>query len=290
MPELPEVEATRLKIAKVAKNQKIKEVIAMKDALVFDRNSQSEIKKALLGAVITGAERRGKYFWLKLDRKPWLVIHLGMSGSFEVDGEEAWVHRKKTSKAKTPVAASKKVKPRSRAIRLELILANGMHLVFKDPRRFGRVRLAKDPLHEPPISNLGFDPLFNFPTAKALYEILHKRKAPLKAVLLDQSVFAGVGNWIADEILYQSRLSPYRAAVSLTPKEVSTLRTKLLAIIRFAVKVSADKDHFPDTWLFHHRWSKGASKKNVMLTARGEKISYETVGGRTTAWVRDLQK
>jgi formamidopyrimidine-DNA glycosylase len=278
MPELPEVESARLKISKAANQQTIKKVTVAKDPLVFDRDSAKAISDALTNAKITGTDRRGKYFWLKLNRKPWLVIHFGMSGSA-------------TILTKTEV---EKAKPKpSRSIKLQLTLSNGTEIILKDPRRFGRIRLAKDPLHEKPISELGFDPMFNFPTAKVLHGILSKRKAPIKAVLLDQSVFSGVGNWIADEILYQSKLSPYRSATSLSQKEVTTLRSKLLSIIRFAVKVSADKDEFPNTWLFHHRWGKreGAKGKQqkAIYTSKNEKVDYGTVGGRTTAWVPAVQ-
>jgi formamidopyrimidine-DNA glycosylase len=104
-------------------------------------------------------------------------------------------------------------------------------------------------------------------------------------VLLDQSVFAGVGNWIADEVLYQSRLSPHRPAASLTRAEVARLRYRLQAIVRHAVDVRGDSDHFPRSWLFHHRWGRNAEAR----TWRSERIIHETVGGRTTAWVPTRQ-
>jgi formamidopyrimidine-DNA glycosylase len=158
--------------------------------------------------------------------------------------------------------------------------------MMTDPRRFGRIRLSTDPLNEPPISLLGFDPLFNFPKDKALYEILSRKKAPIKAVLLDQAIFAGVGNWIADEILFQARLAPGRMAKTLSVPEVARLRKSLLSIIRFAVRARADYRKFPDNWLFHHRWG----KNNDAETLHGERIIHQTIGGRTTAWVPTVQK
>jgi formamidopyrimidine-DNA glycosylase len=116
--------------------------------------------------------------------------------------------------------------------------------------------------------------------------LLGRRRAPLKAVLLDQSVFAGVGNWVADEILYQARLSPVRKASSLKREEVARLRRSLLAVVRRAVAVHADSDRFPRTWLFHTRWGRTVGA----TTARGEAIVHATVGGRTTAWVPTRQK
>jgi formamidopyrimidine-DNA glycosylase len=171
-------------------------------------------------------------------------------------------------------------------VRLLIEGENGAELALTDPRRFGRMWLADAPLLHPRIKKLGFDPLQKFPTAKELALILRKRRAPIKAVLLDQSLFAGVGNWIADEVLFQARLSPHRLAASLTGPEVARLRAKTIAIIKKAVAVHADYDRFPRTWLFHHRWGKKADAE-----AYGKKkIRHDEVGGRTTAWVPELQK
>ena len=108
---------------------------------------------------------------------------------------------------------------------------------------------------------------------------------PIKAALLNQKLFAGVGNWIADEVLYQIKLSPHRFCNSLTDSEVKHLRTTLLRILRKAVEVEADATRFPKTWLFHHRWGKQAE-----TDAQGEALRFDTVGGRTTAWVPSRQK
>ena len=116
--------------------------------------------------------------------------------------------------------------------------------------------MQEDPPHEPPIALLGFDPLEGLPPARDLAAHLARRKAPLKAVLLDQSLFAGVGNWIADEVLYQARLSPRRPASSLSTAEVRRLRDRLHDIIARAVAAGADSDRFPRSWLFHVRWGR----------------------------------
>jgi formamidopyrimidine-DNA glycosylase len=94
-----------------------------------------------------------------------------------------------------------------------------------------------------------------------------------------------VGNWIADEVLYQARLAPHRTVGSLSPEELDRMRLKLRAIVKTAVRVQARKDLFPKTWLFHHRWGKGAGAK-----VRGEEIRFEELAGRTTAWVPAVQR
>jgi formamidopyrimidine-DNA glycosylase len=116
--------------------------------------------------------------------------------------------------------------------------------------------------------------------------MLLRRRLPIKAALLDQGLFAGVGNWIADEVLYQARIRPDRTAASLRRAEIQRLRARLLHIVRRAVAVEADSDRFPRGWLFHHRWGKDPHAR----TARGERIVHATIGGRTTAWVPSRQR
>jgi formamidopyrimidine-DNA glycosylase len=165
-------------------------------------------------------------------------------------------------------------------------MENGTRLAMPDARRFGRIRLQHQPERERPIAELGFDPLIGLPPVVELHHLLARRKAPIKAVLLDQSLFAGVGNWIADEVLYQAGLRPDRRANGLKFAETARLRARLLGIVRRAVAVDADSDRFPKTWLFHHRWGKDKDAR----TARGERITYATIGGRTTAWVPSRQR
>ena len=232
-----------------------------------------------------GSGRKGKYFWLELDRRPWPVFHLGMTGNVEIRrsgksftrawGLKLWSEGKRERNA-----------PFLQFCRLRIIMEDGTEIAITDPRRFGRIRLANDPLTEPPISKLGHDPLQSFPSARSLAKILAKRRTPVKAVLLDQSVFAGVGNWIADEVLFQAGISPYRRAAKLSQSEVARLRTKLLFIVKRAVADKANYDRYPSTWLFHHRWGK---KENAQ-TSRKHRIVHDTIGGRTTAWVPALQK
>jgi formamidopyrimidine-DNA glycosylase len=286
MPELPEVETSRRRVEKILKGKRIVEVIPdPDDRIVFDQASPEEVRAAMEGARVMGTGRKGKYFWLELDRKPWPVFHLGMSGNVEIRGkkgfQKAWGGYKLWSEGSRK-GLDPKILP---FCRLRLLAEDGSEVAITDPRRFGRIRLANDPLAEPPISKLGHDPLISFPNAKALGAILAKRKAPIKAVLLDQGLFAGVGNWIADEVLYQARLSPHRIAAKLDAKEVARLRTTLLAVIRKSIAVGADYERYPKTWLFHHRWGKAKEA----MTSRKQKIRHDTVGGRTTAWVPAVQ-
>jgi formamidopyrimidine-DNA glycosylase len=266
MPELPEVETARRAMEKATRGRRITGVTALVDPLVFDAASgPAALRRALAGRRIGRWRRKGKHLWMELDRRPWLLFHFGMTGSF---------------------AVYRAADERPRFWKLELELDDGRRLAYADARRFGRVRLRLDPPREPPVSQLGFDALEEVPPSPALFALLQRRHAPIKAALLDQSLFAGVGNWIADEVLYQAGLRPQRPADELTLAEVRRLRSRLLSVIRHAVACGADAERFPKSWLFHVRWGRtpGAT------TRRGDPLSYDTVGGRTTAWVPSRQR
>jgi formamidopyrimidine-DNA glycosylase len=265
LPELPEVEAARKAALRHLKGRRIVGAHCPPDTIVLSGVAPSRIEKALRGATIEDAGRFGKHLWLELDQKPWPVFHFGMTGGFHFLGPTD----------ETP-----------RFLRLELTLDDGRRFAFADPRRFGRLRLARDPRNEPPLLGLGHDPLFGLPPVGELAELIGSRKAPIKAVLLDQSTFAGVGNWIADEVLYQAAIRPQRKGSGLSKIEVGRLRSTLLRIIRRAVAVNADSDRFPRTWLFHRRWGR---VKNAR-TFKGETIVHATVAGRTSAWVPSRQR
>ncbi|KAJ6706511.1 FORMAMIDOPYRIMIDINE-DNA GLYCOSYLASE [Salix purpurea] len=121
-------------------------------------------------------------------------------------------------------------------------------------------------------------------TVDELHGSLSKKKIAIKALLLDQSFVSGIGNWIADEVLYQARIHPLQIASSLSRESTATLHKCIKEVIRYAVEVDADCDRFPLEWLFHFRWGKKPGKVN------GKEIDFIVAGGRTTAYVPGLQK
>jgi formamidopyrimidine-DNA glycosylase len=290
MPELPEVETVCRKIEKAAKGQKITEVYAEEgDRFLFAFTPWAEVKEALLGARIRGTGRKGKYFWLELDRHPWPLLHLGMTGNVEIRARKKSKHQKSWGGVNLwsdRYGKNKEADERLWFCRLLITTEKGVEIALTDPRRFGRVWLAESPLLHPRVKKLGYDPLLDFPSARELGLLLRKRKAPIKAVLLDQKLFAGVGNWIADEILFQAKIAPKRMASELREKEVAQLRAKTVSIVKKAVEVEADYERFPRGWIFHHRWGKDEKAQ----THGKQKIIHEEVGGRTTAWVPSVQR
>jgi formamidopyrimidine-DNA glycosylase len=265
MPELPEVESARRRAERALRGRRIERVSTVEDRLVYEGVSPRRFSKALEGRRVLAVLRKGKHLWMELDERPFPLFHFGMSGSFELYRREG---------------------ERPRFWKVELLMEDALRLAMPDPRRFGRIRLQHEPEKERPVSALGFDPLLDLPGTEELHRILVRRRAPLKAVLLDQSLFAGVGNWIADEVLYQARLRPDRPALALRIEETARLRSRLLGIVKRAVAVDADSDRFPRGWLFHRRWGRDASAR----TASGERITHATIGGRTTAWVPSRQR
>jgi formamidopyrimidine-DNA glycosylase len=260
----------------VAGGRRIAAVRAAADPIVL-ADSPARLRRALVGRRVRGVRRHGKHLWLELDRRPWLTLHFGMSGGVFARGRRA--QRLVSHGGRDPVADWP-----PRFTKLWLALDDGAEVAFADPRRLGRVRLRSDPRREPPIAGLGFDALRELPPPAALHAALLARALPVKALLLDQAFAAGVGNWVADEVLYQAGVAPRRPARSLDPGEARRLHAALRRVLRTAVAAGADSDRYPRTWLFHRRWTRGSR------TARGETIRHETIGGRTAAWAPAAQR
>lgn len=251
----------------------------MPDEIVLKGTPPEAVKAALEGATVTGIGRKGKYWWIELDRRPWVFGHLGMTGylvdlsSGEVDRR---VHGIRQGEENGDI----------RFLKLLIETEDGGRIAFTDGRRLARLWLAESPSADKSVSALGFDVRDELPPATELHARLVKRKAPLKAILMDQGFFAGVGNYMADETMFQARLSPHRLGSSLTLAEVKRLRQALESITDHAITVGADYVHFPDDWLFHHRWGGGRGPEHY----QGHPIQRDQIGGRTTAWVPKLQR
>ena len=264
---------------RVARGRLIATVWCDADPIVFDGVTPSAVEAALVGARVLAVKRHGKHLWFELDRALQPLFHFGMTGAF------------RTPDAKTLELAAT---PRSgdggqwppRWTKIHLVFDDGGELVMTNKRRLGRIRLRAEPRAEPPISKLGFDPLTSLPGEAEFGRLLRRRKSPLKAVLLNQGFAAGVGNWLADEILYQGRVDPRLRADRCTDAQVTTLHRVLSEVVREAVRVDADKARFPEEWLFHRRWGRNEGA----VTIDGVPIEFMDLAGRTTAWVPALQR
>jgi formamidopyrimidine-DNA glycosylase len=269
MPELAEVEWFH-KQWNPGLQQRIDAVLVHDKKRIFRGINLAAMKQALTGATLERSEARGKQmlFVAKPARGPgkaWLGLHLGMTGNLRVEKPDF-----------TPAKHD------------HLVLRQKKQaLVFKDARLFGRVLFAEGA--EPPKwwTKQAPDLLGADFTKTALADFLRRRKkAPIKAVLLMQERFPGIGNWMADEILWRAGIHPARPAGSLGAKEVAALDRDIRGVCRDALRIIGKNwDDPPDSWLFNHRWEKGGTCPRT-----GAKLQHATIGGRTTCWSPGRQK
>mgnify|MGYP001821258332 CR=1 FL=1 len=209
MPELPEVESTRRALVADLEGKVIRRVEVARDRMVRRQENPADFVIRLQGKRISRLWRHGKFLMADIgeDAGPpqyvW-VTHLGMSGRIQVaTADDAIVKH-------TNVLVE---------------LTDGTQFRFVDPRTFGFVAAwTPDELAETSIGRLGPDALTDLPRAAGLRASLSGRSAPIKALLLDQNVIAGVGNIYADESLHRAAISPHRAGGSLSGDEVTRLR------------------------------------------------------------------
>lgn len=203
MPELPEVETVRRVLEARLKGLKVTSYRLGRPS--FYRPPSRELLDGLLGAAVREVRRRGKYLILVLEPGPKeLTLHLGMSGRLVLDGSG----------------------PHTR-FQLEL---EGQVVSFHDSRRFGRVGCAlPDPMGPEPLSD-------EFGSEYLCYA-LRGRKAPVKALLMDQGVVAGIGNIYATEALFKAGIRPGRAAGSLSREETARLCAAVKEVLSAAVEL-----------------------------------------------------
>ena len=208
MPELPEVENTRRYLVEVGLPGRTFTLATIGWANSVKHPALEDFVLDLPGGRVEEINRRGKYLILPLSAGPTLVLHLGMTGGLRVHPRE---------------------QPPPPMVRHVLDLDDGRQLRFIDPRKFGHLWLVDDVAQV--IPNMGPEPLHDDFDGPALAALLGSRKAPIKALLLEQSIIAGLGNLYADEALYLSGIHPAREALSLTPEEFSALRDGIVTAL-----------------------------------------------------------
>ena len=255
VPELPELERYR----KLAERALARPVVAVDahDAWILKRGLDAgTVTAALCGRQFTAARRHGKLLVLDADGgAPSLGLRFGMTGRLlvdDVDGVGALQH--------APSAIER------RWDRFALSFADGGHLRLQDPRRLGGVEL------DPDEGRLGADALTI--TERQLAGALAGSAVALKARLMDQHRIAGVGNLIADEVLWRAGLSPVRPSASLDAREVRVLHRSLRSSLRLLLRRGGA--HTGD--LNPERRRGGHCPRDGTVLVRA------TVGGRTTWW------
>ncbi|MEV4617937.1 DNA-formamidopyrimidine glycosylase family protein [Asanoa sp. NPDC049573] len=260
MPELPEVENARSVIDRAALGRRIVDVDDH-DTWVCRPHPPGQIRAALVDRELTVAHRQGKSMWCQTsDGGPILGIHLGMSGKIviadpdgtEADGGDYWERGRAAGDY--------------RFTRFALAFADGGRMMLIDPRRLGRIRL------DPPIELLGPDATSITPAQ--FRAALARGTAPIKARLLDQHAIAGIGNLLADDILWRARVHPGRPVDELTPEMVEAL----LRATRYAIRTTVRDGGV------HTLGSLSLRPPDARCPRDGTPTAHGTYGGRSTWW------
>ncbi len=211
MPELPEVETVKNELLPYIIGHRITGVTLFWEGIVR-QPSVEEFRSRIIGQEITGITRRGKYLIFSLSSGDLLIIHLKMTGSLIISQDSS----------EPP-----------KYTRATIHLDKNTNIFFRDPRKFGVMRLVqgKDRI----VGKLGPEPLEADFTPQLLAQRLAKRTAPIKAILLDQKVIAGIGNMYADEALFAARINPLRTGGRLSQKEIQRLHSVIQRILWAAI-------------------------------------------------------
>ncbi len=211
MPELPEVETVKNELLPYVSGRCITGITLFWEGIVH-QPSVEEFRSRIIGQKITGIARRGKYLIVGLSSGDLLIIHLKMTGSLLVSQD------------------SSEPPKYTRAI---IHLDKDTRIFFRDPRKFGMMRLVKD--KDSIVGKLGPEPLEADFTPQLLAQRLAKRTAPIKALLCDQGFIAGIGNMYADEALFAAGIHPLRAGESLSQEEVERLHGTIRRVLWSAI-------------------------------------------------------
>ncbi|GAB2544896.1 DNA-formamidopyrimidine glycosylase [Rufibacter soli] len=270
MPELPEVETYRKFIEETSLYQPIRDVEVQdpKRQLQVDLD---DFRKALMGNQFTGTHRIGKQLFLLTAQGPIVTMHFGMTGD---------------------VAYCRDAADTPRFARAVFHFENGFQFAFLDSRKFGRLGLTQSVEAFRKQKKLGPDALTL--STEQLTQGLAKKKSAIKPLLLDQRIAPGVGNWIADEVLFQAQLEPERTADSLLPAEVDRLATAIREVLETAVAAEAVYRDFPSHYLIHAReWdeapAKGPQGTHLNCPRCQTLIQKKYVGGRATYFCPQCQ-
>ena len=290
MPELPEVENFRQLLLPFVGDELTMKIVGDHPRVKIDELvealSKKENKKVLCADVL----RRGKQICLVLsiaNTMKYLFLHMGMTGRIRVYGKsENWGERKDGETAgHAEVPLEDETTPPKFTYVVFSSPTSDYTAYFCDPRKFGSAYVADDIID---LESLAPDALTC--TDRKIIDghilpALTNQRLGIKAILLDQKrAVSGVGNWVADEVLYQCKIHPDQT--KLSDQESSTLYKKLHEIVSIAVKSLKDDSSYPESWLFHYRWTGKKSGKD----AEGRSISFITSGGRTTAIINTMQK
>ena len=278
MPELPEVETVRRGLQPVLEGRRLSRVEARRPDLRFPL--PDGFVQRLTGATITNLGRRAKYLLAELDRGETLVMHLGMSGRFEIARPEGHVRPGEFHYAADP-------DPKHAHVVFET--EDGGRVTYYDPRRFGYMDLIETaglPLH-PWFAGLGPEPLSDAFDAARLKTAFAGRKQGPKTLLLDQRIVAGLGNIYVCEALNRAKISPFRPAGAIAARRLPKLVEIIRDVLGEAIEAGGStlRDYAAaDGALgyFQHRFRAYDRQGEPCLNGCGGTIAREVQAGRST--------
>ncbi len=220
MPELPEVEITRRRIAPLLVGRRIAEVQTTAESHFF-LTPPDLLCSGLRGNILVGLDRRGKYLIGATGDGRQLLLHLGMTG--QLFSSRAKSPRLLSATARASLSPEEQVdfEPDQHTHLRFQFEDRGPEVFFRDVRKFGKVMLLAPGESNPRLDRLGYDALEV--TGDKLFRATRRRRTAIKALLLDQSVMAGVGNIYADEALFYAGVRPGRRASAITHRECDAI-------------------------------------------------------------------
>jgi formamidopyrimidine-DNA glycosylase len=260
MPELPEVESFKKYIDDTSLRQKIESVKLASKGLLLNTSSR-ELIKALEGTSFTKTFRHGKFLFVELARKGYLMLHFGMTGDLLYY---------------TPEKKSPKV------FVLLMLFSNGKALLFSDSRKLGKIALVES--MDEFILQRGYGDDALKISQENFVKKFEKRKAAVKTVLMNQKIVAGVGNEFSDEILFQSQVDPRSACNKLSDGLLKDIFHNMKKILKEAVGHNADRDKLK------HYFFLGNRKAGLKCPRCKGKTEFETIGGRSSYFCPSCQK
>lgn len=270
MPELPEVETTVRGLRPVLEGRRIARIVARRPDL--RRPIPQALGQRLTGSRVIGLRRRAKYGLIDTDRGDTLIFHLGMSGRWRVDPSELLAHD-----------------------HLVVETDEGRTLALNDPRRFGSLDLVvtAELGSRPPFAALGPEPLGPDFTARHLAAAFEHRTAPVKALLLDQRIVAGLGNIYVCEALNMAGIAPSRAGGRIATARLAVLVEAIRQVLLAAIEAggSSLRDYArPDGELgyFSKQWR--VYGREGEACACGTAVRRRAEGGRSTFWCPKCQR
>ena len=259
MPELAEVEFFR-RVWEPAEGLKVIGATANLEKRIFRKVKSKSFPKCLVGTHLRNSFRKGKQLCFVFDESHWLGLHMGMTGKLRYSNDPAEEFKYNY---------------------LTIFLENDHRLIFQDPRLFGKVLFEHSKevptwWAEMPLELT--DASYKFTQMNSFLE--KRSRSPIKSVLLMQEGFPGIGNWMADEILWRSRIAPFVKVSNIALSRRKDLYHATKEVCMDALEVIADGwKRPPDTWLFNHRWSDGGNCPKTKKPLIREKIN-----GRTACW------